>query len=172
MFSNLLVKKVVVKIASLLAIIVLLLVTTIPAYALGPAPISAKDITSTTSNHTLSAMFHHERIWLNQQIGTISKPKIKPMRDAFIRMMHDHKAFASRIELHRIAFEADIARATNLHDLTKALLDDHNGFDNDGSITDRNAAIATLRTAETYLTNAKYWIKNANNELTLARKDR
>jgi len=172
MFINLAVKKIALRVVSALAILVLLLVASAPAYALGSAPISAQNITSNTPDQTLSAMFHHEQVWLTQQQGSIGDAKVKLMDDAFVHMINGHQAFAKQIALHKAAFEYDISRAKVSLDNARSLLDSHNGFDMDGSIIDRNAAIATLKNANAYLTRARYWIKSAKNELTLARKFR
>lgn len=69
------------------------------------------------------------------------------------------------------AFEAKLAEAQGHYEAAKAVLDEHAGFDDEGKVTDREAARETLREVGRSLRDARRALKDGAIELRRAVRD-
>ena len=185
MKNNLLSKKSLGVIASLLAVISFLSVAATPVFAKPLSPVSVPTIKIAAANTTsttdkLSEMFAHERI-LFDNLHPGADIRMSALKDA-VQVLADSEKFDSSVanfdsQQQRELREEALVQQTNtikLDDLrigeqvsiARNLIATHPGFNEQGDVINSAVALQTVKTLNAYVTNIRYFVNRSNTDLT------
>ena len=180
MKNNLLSKKSLGVIASLLAVISFLSVAATPVFAKPLSPVSVPAIRDNLTTDQLSAMFGHERTLFNN-LHPGADIRMSALKDAE-KVLSDSEKFDSSVanfdsQQQRELREQALAQQTNtikVDDLriseqvsiARNLIAAHPGFTEQGDVTNSAVALQTINTLNAYVANIRYFINRSNTDLT------
>ena len=187
MKNNLLSKKSLGVIASLLAVISFLSVAATPVFAKVLSPISVPTIKITAANTTLtddklSQLYSHERV-LFDNLRPGADIRMTDVTNA-MKVLADSEKFDTNVanfdsqqkrELREVALtqqlgtvKMDDLRISEQVSIARNLIAAHPGFNQQGDVTNSAVALQTINTLNAYVANIRYFVNRSNTDLTNA----
>ena len=187
MKNNLLSKKSMGVIASLLAAISLLAVAATPVFAKPLSPLSVPTIKVTAANTTLtddklSQLYAHERV-LFDNLRPGADIRMNDVTNA-MKVLADSEKFDANVanfdsqqqrELRENALTQQIGnikmddlRISEQVGIARNLIAAHPGFNQQGDVTNSAVALQTINTLNAYVANIRYFVNRSNTDLTNA----
>jgi len=120
----------------------------------------------------LEAAFKAEQKWLSIQQEHLNKAgEFADKVQTFIDEQKAKGKDTSALEAALAAFNQQVAAAQGEHDNAASILSAHAGFDENGQVTNREAARETVKSAHEALANARKTLWQAERDLRKALKD-